>query len=234
MEHWKKGFSRKILLYAGNLNFDVLENGNEHEVQKQALDLANNWIHKIKALSNDKIETMSTDQGESIVVKLEEGIVTIRLPNLTRSYNGTYAQTAGVYFETKSKDVLNKIISIGQHSYWHLEWIIADDLDVHSLISKVEESTGKKPSTSGTGSPPNVHWNMADYGISNSVGKRVRAHLTSIDSTKSKIGITCDDSMFDKGFIKAHEVFSPDSILSIIYGEIPLAEIREMITQAIS
>jgi len=231
VEHWKKGFSRKILSYSGNLNFDVLEKGNELEEQKQVIQLANNWIDKIKSLSNDTIETITTDQGESLVIKLKEGKVSIRLPKVTRSYNGSYAQTAGIYFETESKDVLNKIISVGQHSYWHLEWIMTDVLDVHSMISKIEENTGNSVSKSGSGLHPNVMWQSFDHYFS-SGKKRVRATISSIDSTKSKIGITCDDAMFDNGFTKAHDVFSPDSVLSIVYGEIPSKKVQEMIKQS--
>ncbi len=235
IEHWKKGFSRKILSYAGNLNFDVLENGNESEEQKQALDLANKWIDNIKALSSEPIKTIPTTQGETIVIKFQEGEITIRLPKMSRSYNGNYAKTAGIYFETTSKDVLQKVIVEGKHSYWNLEWTISDALDVHSLIPKVQESTGRVPSSKGgTGSEPNIHWRQADYAISIASGRRIRVVLSSIDSTKSKIGITHDDAMFDNGFKKAHEVFSPDSVLSIIYGEIPLQKMQEMIIQAIS
>jgi len=234
VEHWKKGFSRKILSYSCDMSFEVLESGNEEREKKQSLKLAQECIERIKSLSKEETITEQTEQCETYIVKLKEGIVRITTPKLTRLYNGSYAQSARMRIDSDSFDAISQTISISNHTYWHFEWTISDELNVLSLMDKIEELTGKKSGSTSISHIGGRTIAKADYGISNDQDIRIVATFSDTNSTSlSKISLTHHDHMFDQGFKKAHEIFSPDILLSIVLGEIPLAKIRELVSSSI-
>ena len=49
----------------------------------------------------------------------------------------------------------------------------------------------------------------------------------------TRISLVHDDSGFNKGFIKAHEIFEPDLIFRILYGEISMPKIRELVKSSL-
>lgn len=236
VEHWKKGFSRKIMKYACNINFDVEEQGDDVESQKKtAQQLADDCIEKIRRLSVAEITTEKIDHGEAIVIKLKEGVVKVTTPYLARKFNGTYAQTAIIYIESSRFDAFDTVLKICNHTYWYLEWTVSDKLDVVSLMARIKELTGKTPGSSGLSHNGSKVIAQADYGIQGIDNIRIRARFADTNSPFiSQISMTHEDSMFDNGFRNAHRVFSPDVILSISYGEIPLTKIRELIKSSIS
>jgi hypothetical protein len=51
-------------------------------------------------------------------------------------------------------------------------------------------------------------------------------------SKTTNITLVYDDGEPNLGFINAHNTFSPDIILSILYGEIPKKDMTELILKA--
>ena len=184
---------------------------------------------KLKLSQNGEIKAEETQRGKLYIIKLKKGVITVTNPTLTRQYNGRYAQSSNIHIESKSFDALSKALDVSNHTYWHFEWIISDALNVQSLMKKISDLAGKSPGSSATTHANGHVTASADYAISNSPRSKIRVTLSDTgSSTISKIGLTCDSGMFDNGFKKAHKVFSPDLILSILFGELPLSKIREL------
>lgn len=236
IEHWKKGYTRKILSYSCDIRFDVLEKQeNDENAKSDVTSSANQFLDKIKSSSLEEVKTETIGDRDFFIIKLKEGIVKISVPTNSRSfYSEGYSQSANIHLSTESLPAFDKIIQIGNRPYWNIKWSISDVLDVHKLINKIEELNGKTPSSkSGTGSGDSVTYTQASYYVLSDGNAKIRIDVGQVNSTSSHLTLVHDGSKFDKGFVNAHEVFSPDEVLAILYGEIRPVEIRKLVQESV-
>jgi len=224
VEHWLKGYLRKTLTYSCDFIFDVLEGDDADTAKKNALEQANSWLENIKQQSLGVVGKEDIPgRGEALVIKFKEGIAKLTIPKTTRqSYHDGYAQSGRIHVVCEKFDVLEKIISVGNRKYWCLTWIV-DGLNVSKVVSTVFELEGKTPPTS--------EGSFQRYIISDG-NLRIRVDLQQGQSNLTTINLVFDGGEIGKGFFKAHEIFSPDKILSILYHEVSPIEIRKMVEES--
>lgn len=226
VEHWLKGYLRKTQLYSCDYIFDVLEGNDPEAAKKKALDDANLWLDKIKQQSLGVIGSEDIPgRGEALIIKFKEGIAKITLPTTTRQYYGEYTQAGRIHVVSDKFDVLDKVVSLGNTKYWCLTWIV-EGLDVAKVVSRVFELEGK--------TPPNGRSDFQRYVLSDG-SMKIRIDLQHDSSSNlTRINLVFDGGEIGKGFLKAHQIFSPDLILSMLYHEIQPIEIRKLIEKTIN
>jgi hypothetical protein len=235
IEEAVNSLSPKILSYSCNLGFDFAENNDSEQAAKHAMQETEKWVQNALKFAKAEITTESIPgQGDAYVFRLAEGTVKITKPRLSRSFaKEGYSQTGNIFMTTDSYDAFDKIITNGGHSYWHIEWLITEKMDINSLIDKVNEQTGKKPSSkSGTGYGNTVKWSSADYTLLYDENMRIRMTIAGGEE-RVMIGVTHDDASFDKGFFTAHKRLTPELVMSILFGEIKIPEIRKIFKESL-
>jgi len=224
IEHWKKGYLRKTQSYSCDYLFDVLEDNDADAASRKALTDANSWLDGIKQQSLEVIGNENIPgRGKALVIKFKEGVAKITLPITTRQYYGNYTQSARIHVVSDKLDVLDKIISLRNKKYWCLTWIV-EELDVAKIVSRIFELEGK--------TPPNNRSDFQRYIISDG-NLKIRVDLQHGESNLTRINLVFDGGDIGKGFLKAHENFSPDVILSMLYHEIQPIEIRKWLDKSI-
>ncbi len=235
VERWREGYRHRVAYYGCELKFSVYEE-DEHEekARTDAAQLARKWLEAISTLGKLEERTGSAI-GKELLLRLPKGHVKLILGSDYRGYTGSsYFRSAQIHLETSTVDALHQVIETGQHPYWVLSWTLSDRLDVSILVSKVQEKTGLRASSSGSiriGSGQ-VTLTNASFNITEFNGARIRVDLDrgSADSS-STIKLVYDGGM-NTGFFQAHNVFSVDTILRILYGEIAFVNIQELIRNA--
>ena len=101
---------------------------------------------------------------------------------------------------------------------------------VFHRLSRREITGRRAPSTSGNGQIITG----ASYYIFNDEQKTIRVDIAGAEGSSGRITLVDDSSVLDKGFVNAHSVFSPDLILSIIYGETAKNTVRELVKASYS
>src|SRR6185312_6639306 len=226
IDHWKKGYLRKTRSYSCDFLFDVLESDNPNMANKKALEQANTWLDTIKKQS---LETVGNEnivgRGDALILKFKEGIAKITIPQTTRQfYTEGYSQSGRIYVETEKLDVLDRIISLGNRNYWCLTWIIMD-LDVTKIVSRVYEIEANTP-------PSGQQGDFQKYIISDE-NLKIRVDIQQNSANLTRLNLVYDGGGMGKGFLRAHEIFSPDLILSILYREIQPVEVRKLVENSI-
>jgi len=226
VEHWKKGYLRKTQSYSCDYLFDVLESNDADAANKKALAEANSWLDNIKQQSLGVIGNEDIPgRGEALIIKFKEGTAKLTIPKTTRQYYGEeYSQSGRIHVVSEKFDVLDKIISVGNRKYWCLTWIV-DGLNVSKVVSRVFELEGKTPPTNEGSFQRYI---MSDGNL------RIRVDLQQGQSNLTTINLVFDGGEIGKGFLKAHEIFSPDIILSIFYHEIQPIEVRKLVEESIN
>jgi hypothetical protein len=219
IEHWKRGFSRKIISISVDLMFDELEGSEPEKAKMNALKNGNTYLEKVKSLAIGEISTKFIDgRGDALRIKLKEGDAEITIPSITRQcYREGYAQSARIFIMVDNVNVLDKILTAGNHTYWNIEWIIPD-LDVSNLSSKINELHGRK----------------IPYQLPNEKNLRIVIDVRATSNNLVQINLTNQEGGgFDTGFTKAHKDFDPDKILAILYDSIPIPQLRKLVDDSL-
>jgi len=229
---WEHGLKRKILEYSCDLMFEERED-DSNAAETKSIELAKNWESKIQTLGNVMPSEDIPGRGPAYTLQLQEGDAQLTSIKTSRQYYGFYTQAARIHIRTQNYNVLDKILKTGNHPYWVIEWIISNSLDVHSVIDKIDKLLGKQPSSKGgSGSGDNIHWGSADYTIFNDSDRSVRVTLQELNDTSAKVSLISSFNVPNRGFVKAHEIFTPDKIMSILYAQTNIPEVRELLDQA--
>jgi len=233
IKKWQSELARKILEYSCDLMFEEKEGKDVEQAKTKAIDLAKTWQSKIDSLGTILGEEEIPGRGKAYKLKLKEGVAKITFPKTSQQYYGFLTQAARIHVRSDNFTVFDKILKAGSHPYWVLEWKIANSLDVNSVINKISELTGRyPPSKSGTGSGSSTHWGVADYYILNDPEATVRVSLQEIDDKTAQISLICHSKEPNQGFTHAHEVFSPDKIMSILYAQTQVPEVRALVQES--
>jgi len=219
VEHLKRGFSRKTLSVSCDFMFDELEGNDPKKAKTIALTTANQYLEKIKALGIDKITNEFIEgRGDALVIKFKEGIAKLTIPSITgQGYREGNAQSARIFVTTENINILDRILTEGNYTYWNIEWIIPD-LDIPNLKSKIYEIHGRK----------------LPYPLPNSKNFRIVIDIMQQPDNLARIFLTNQEGgNFNKGFVSAHKKFDPDKIISILYDNIPIQELRKFVDDSL-
>lgn len=230
IEHWKKGYSRRIRSYFCDFRFEELEGTDSEGAKVRSFQNAEEWLRSIKDKSIREVEIeQDSSYGQFYKIYLREGEVKISSSrNSRQSYRLGHTQSANMHLISESISAINRILVEEHHPCWTFSWTLSGELDVSSLVSIIEETQDRKPSSSSGDSTKITH---ASYYIGVDNGNRIRADVSAGISETSNITLVYDDGEPNLGFTNVH-AFCPDIILSILYGEIPKKEFNELIKNA--
>lgn len=235
IENWHKGFTHKPKSYLVWLQFPVYPtNGGEEEAQVQARTRAEEWLEKVKGSLGaqfDKKESIT--EHTSGLLRTPHGHVKSKLSWRYRGFDGSsYFRAADVFLETQSLKALDEVIKAGDHPYWSIRYVLQTDLDLSIIYNRTQELTGRSPSSSGSikyGDGPTILTNI-EYTLL----PRLRLSLERGHSAGGSISLTYDLAHTKKGFMKAHEIFPPQRLLSILYGEVTPAMVKQLLDEGCS
>ncbi|MDE1766449.1 MAG: hypothetical protein KGI27_09310 [Thaumarchaeota archaeon] len=224
----EKVYSRNVEYYTCDIQFDEPEGTDPSEAERRARERGQKLVDEIKHDASRVEKIIIEGRGDAYHLTLKEGTLKITLPVIVQQNFGTLARSSRIHIQSTSFAMLDKILSVENRQYWDLQWHVTPKYDIHNLISKILEATGKSPSSkSGTGQGGNTRWDMADYPISPGYGAIV------IRLAPSYIALTYQNKPMNGGFYKAHKIFLPEKLVSILFGEVPITELREMIKQSL-
>lgn len=225
----EKVYSRNIEYYTCDFRFDELQKENP-DAETKALKISNEFVKNLEKTAKNIRDIEIPGRGKAHEVEFEEGNVRISLPYITiQNYPEGLSKTANIHVQTDKFPLIDKIITFSKRPYWDFQLHVEGKYDVHQMILKIEEETGKKPlSKSGTGGGDKTQWDMATYTIMNVKNISVACTLA-----PDKINLTCISSGPNQGFYRAHKIFSPGKIIAILFGEMDLRQIREMINESL-
>ena len=227
INRWRAGYRHHVKSYYCEFRFPATH---PQDGQAEAAGRALEWSKKIVSLSSKTAELRSSEEfGEEKLIRLSKGNVKISNPQTIPQSGGIY-WTSVIQARVSTKSALNEILTKGEHPCWALHWTLKEDVNVHTLVPEIRELTGLAPSSSsglGTGMIASAEYTLE---VDN---QRIRIFLAGGDFGRmsSAVGLM-PGSSGDKGFYRAHEIFSPDSILSFLRGEIGRQEFRTMLQQA--
>jgi len=215
IEYWNKGYSRTVQFCSCDFRFDELEGTDPAGAKARSLQNAEEWLVSIKDKSTRKVEI----EQDISYGQLYKGEVKISFPrNSRQSYREGYTQSANLHLISKSINAINRILVEERHPCWTFNWTLSSELDISSMVSIIEETKDRIPlSSSGTARKKT----SASYYIGADNGSRFRVNVSMGASQTTNITIYHDSEELNSGFINAQNVFSPDLILQILYGEIP-------------
>jgi len=222
----EKIYNRNIKSYELELYFDDLEDTPEEQVKKRAKDWTEQIHNHIIMSSNGTSSNTIEDNVEIDSIYSEKGFVQIRRNNPVRQgpFDDKMFRSVNIQLKINDFRLLDEILKfIQKRPYTLLRWNIEGKYDVQQIISQIEEKTGRKP-----GSMKNAHsadgaWEAVMYNLAEVDGVNIVAQIAT-DSVHihywRKENLT--------GFYRAHEMFNPGKIISMLFGEVKMPEIREL------
>jgi hypothetical protein len=226
MEQWRMGFRQQVKSYQCVFRFKPPKNdgGSASELTRaEFIQKTSKWIDGLKATATHA-EDKSDNKEIVHLLTFSEGSVRI---SFGRDKDGDYGTKqrenewyTGLIIDSDNLEVIDRIVKEVDRPYWVYKINLKDKLNAANIKSRIEEKTGQEP----TGWSDDTLFN---YRIGNFKNAVVR--LTLKDEGQIEILI---DGSYDDGFYQAHKLFSYNVILLLLYGEITLSKIHQLIKDA--
>lgn len=235
LDAWELGRLRKIAKFACTMEWVDHSGGDKDAGLVNVIAQGQSWIDRIRGSAVGPISDIVI-QGRgsgALEIPVKEGVVKISLP-----YRSPRDKpTASLYFETESFAAFDKILTDGGHGYWVLEWHMPDDLDVDKIVKRIDELTGKQMQYSrhpkNYDSRSTTYVEKAEGYILRNHGWELRVEIIGGNSNiGSRMDLIADPSNATNIFRNAHNILSPEIILSVLYGEKSMPEFRNLLQQA--
>lgn len=222
----EKIYSRNIKSYELELYFDDLEDTPEEQVKKRAKDWTEQIHNHIIVSSNGTSSSTTENNVEIDSIYSEKGFVEIRRNNPVRQgpFDGKMFRSVNVQLKINDFRLLDEIIKFTQkRPYILLRWNIEGKYDISQIISQIEEKTGRKPGSMKNTYSADGAWDAAMYNLAEVDGVNMVTQIAT-DSIYIHYWRKCNLT----GFYRAHEMFNPGKIISMLFGEVKMPEIREL------
>jgi hypothetical protein len=236
IQSWLEGYRRTVKGFYCEFRFSAYTQHDNSEIaQNKTHDMALDWIKLIESKSSQAEEFRdSIEFGQEKIIHLPEGILSISVPKVVPQYNGRYFSTAIIQVFAANSKVMDKLINEGHQPCQVIYWLLNEKLDVQSFSSSVYEFTNKQPSSSsGIGPPEKTILTGADYYILRDNNISLRAHVSNggFRGAGSTVGLVYEGEI-NNGFHRAHQIFTPDIILSVVAGRTTIPQVRHLVDKA--
>ncbi len=146
-------------------------------------------------------------------------------------FDGTeYFISTDINVETSERSVLDKVIVAGKHPYWAIYYTLDAKLDLDSIQKEMHKRTGDSGWVGGYTVDEQENKIATNLEYKNSLGLLI--HLNRGSTGQSLITLNYRRGGLDRGFRKAHNVFTPKTIMSLLYGEYTPIAFKKLIDQA--
>jgi len=249
IDRWRSGFRRQVDSYYCVFSFSSLPlNGEGEDVKKKSIEKAENWVSKIEKLSRFPYEVKEmkgmgiSAEVECKLIKLDEGNILISPPFPMGKYDGEHYYDSIINTHFQNIEILDRLISELGHPYWVLHWLLKEPLNVSRInAERYEQSTGTlEPVKLDDKKKFEDH---IDATILNNFNElpldgiermkrheeiRIIAGYSHFTRKRNSIALVFGGRP-ENSFFRAHSIFTPDSLISILLNELPLRQIRKMI-----
>lgn len=238
IDYWRQGYKHKIKEYLLEFRFPVYLDGKDKETaQKDANMDAEQWVTMLHGKMGGKLEERTSKElAKSWRFIVDKTHVSLTMMNDYAGYDGRKFRAASITVRTFNEAMLSQIVTAAERPYWFFEWRLADDLDVSSIISLVADQTGNEPvsSTQITNGSKTLEFNHAEYALRTIKERPLRITLTRWQPDRhASIGLIYDGGI-QEGFYQVHQLLSVSKMLSILYGEVTLGEVKYLVEQIYS
>ena len=233
IHRWKSGFKHQVVAYQCSFSFSAFRKDNEIEedTKKRAIARAEEWIAKIESMSSNESEVKQKEGlGNCKFIRLKEGHIYISFPSTSRRYDGEYYWNSYVDVYCQQIAVLNRIIELNQ-PYCNIYWILKEPINIKYIkLQRLELSRERMNSNVinqrkfSNSIDTTIIKNFTDLIDENADGIdmmkrheeiRIVTGGSHIATTGSSIGLLFDGRP-ENAFFRAHSIFSPDILLSIL------------------
>jgi len=226
----EKVYARKIDYYTIDVQFDELEKDDPEKAEKVVLEGSQMLVDLLVKQGKSTKDIEIPGRGKAKEIEFEKRILKITIPVVRRScFTEGYAKSVNLHLRTDNFDLLNEVITQQKLRYWDLEWQLVGSYPVKSIMDKISENLGKTPGSSSMSSTPaqeNIAYS-ATYGIIELNGIKIVARIN-----PNSLGLTCQGRGIKQGFYRAHNLLSPEKIISILFGEVDFKEVKELLKNA--
>jgi hypothetical protein len=135
---------------------------------------------------------------------------------------------------TECLSALDKVLKAGNYPYWYLAWGLKDDLDVSIIVSRIKELTDDPPVNSFALKIPSGTqlYQNASFRIGWFDGNPITVGLFRAQQNAEAQVCLIFQHPLGKGFYRAHELFTVETVLAILFGEKPRSMAHELLKQA--
>jgi TIR domain len=217
--------------YLAELRPSIYEDQAGAAAQEMAKDRAEQWIEEVHSRTESTLEEVASEENR------REWILTCQQEfchiALQWNYRGMdrdrrYFRSADITLTTSDLALLDRLIKVGQLSYWLFQWTLVDDLDIAKLAAQVHDQIGRgSASSTKAGIFAHDEYRMYDDGEHS-----VRATFSSKFAQSPARTCLVHDGLPHTGFYHAHELFSIRKILLALRGEISYRQIGQLIEKA--
>lgn len=221
-----------VVAYRVDLQFPVfIENEDENTAYAKAKKQGEKWINKVEKNIGQTFQlvTPALDTIEYIATNL--GNLKLKLNWKYRGFNGTsYFIASTMIIETSDVSALDKIIKAGQYPYWAIYYTLDSELNLEAIQEEMHKRTGYGGWIGGSSIDRSGNKNIVTLEYKNELGISIQLHRGS--AGHGLIILSCPKGERRKGFKKAHEVFTPTKILSILNGEYSPTAFKNLVDKA--
>lgn len=198
--------------------------------QKQK-KLAVNWTKKVEKELSENIQVLSSDTDSIESLLTTPGHLKLELSWKYRGFDGSsYFIASTIYIKTSDKTALDKVIKAGNHPYWAIYYTLDKELDLDVIQNEMYKRTGDSGWVGGYKKDVDGNKISTSLEYRNRLGLLIQLHRGI--SGQGLIILSYLEGGLSRGFMKAHEVFTPKKLLSILYGEFTPAAFKMLVDKA--
>ena len=233
VKRWKLGYRRKAKRWEADIRLSQPESMGEDAARREAQRLADELAQKLKRKATGHV-TEKTESGKTmykIPINKNKLLIQINKPAKHNYSKRGIFQSANVNLISENFELISETLEELPYKNWTFTWIIPEGLDAIFTIDKIEQIRGIRTS----GSKSYVGTELVGRGASFPLQSRERAIRADISGGKghpTKITLVCGGAGPNDGFANVHNIFSPDEILAICYGERAPVEVLKMLDEA--
>ena len=234
VEKWKMGYKRKAKRWEADIRLSQPESMGEDTAKKGAQRLADVMIQKLK-LKSTSLVTEKNDNNQAVYeIPINKGKLLIRISKPTRqnhSERGIF-QSVNVHLSSESFELISKTLAELPNKNWTFTWIIPEGLDAIFTIDKIQQIRRIRTSGSMSYSGTELIGRRMNFYLQNNEERVIRADIGGGKNHPTKITLVFDGAGPNGGFTNAHDIFSPDEILTICHGERTPIEVLKLLDES--
>lgn len=216
VSNWQLAFGRMPQSYQFDFAFDVPKaSGSENEAKAQAQQWISCILQKVTTAHNGSYEKTGDAVGEKYDIKISKGRLGLECLNTIREQNmNPICHRCYVILKSQSIKAIDEVLQQCPRPYWCLRLQFGERLPRASIIANAD-AAGRRNNGSGS------------FNIDSFDDTRIWCHVN-----EYSMELTYDSNLPNVGFLEAHNMFSLDKILGILYNRWNAASIREVIKEA--
>lgn len=230
-EKWKKGYRSKAEKWSCDMRVYQQKSTLQVNAEKLMDDDIQKIVEVIKNKVNGTVSENIKNDVKNIIISHNHNTTEIVIGKLTVGNFSSYGEywIKNISIHTDDFDFIDEFLRENNVKYWTFSWHILEGLDAITTIENIERIRSMRhPGSQGFVDGKLVGKGIEQY-FENNENRIVRANIMGGVGVPTTITLVSDKIPPDGGFTNVHNVFSPDEILTIMYGERTPNHVRKLI-----